>query len=102
MELLLFQFKYIFIYSVFEAFGPIIYCKLAQGSTGSRHKGYGFIEYETVQAANEAIASMNLFDLGGQYLRVGKAITPPNALMGPSAGSSVLPTAAAGNFEENC
>uniref|UniRef100_A0A6P7F6I9 Poly(U)-binding-splicing factor half pint isoform X2 n=1 Tax=Diabrotica virgifera virgifera TaxID=50390 RepID=A0A6P7F6I9_DIAVI len=81
--------------SVFEAFGPIIYCKLAQGSTGHKHKGYGFIEYETAQAANEAIASMNLFDLGGQYLRVGRAITPPNALLGPSSGSSVLPTAAA-------
>lgn len=66
--------------SVFEAFGPIKYCKLAPGSTPSRHKGYGFIEYETQQAALEAIASMNLFDLGGQYLRVGRAITPPNAL----------------------
>lgn len=81
--------------SVFEAFGPIIYCKLAQGSSGHKHKGYGFIEYETSQAANEAIASMNLFDLGGQFLRVGRAITPPNALMGPSSGSSVMPTAAA-------
>lgn len=90
--------------SVFEAFGPIIYCKLAQGSTGNRHKGYGFIEYDTVQAANEAIASMNLFDLGGQYLRVGKAITPPNALLGPPSGSSVLPTAAAGKhfFSAKC
>lgn len=81
--------------SVFEAFGPIIYCKLAQGSSAHKHKGYGFIEYETCQAANEAIASMNLFDLGGQYLRVGRAITPPNALMGPSSGSSLMPTAAA-------
>ncbi|XP_044258953.1 STE20-like serine/threonine-protein kinase [Tribolium madens] len=81
--------------SVFEAFGPIIYCKLAQGSSGHKHKGYGFIEYETAQSANEAIASMNLFDLGGQYLRVGRAITPPNALLGPSSGSSVMPTAAA-------
>lgn len=81
--------------SVFEAFGPIIYCKLAQGSSAHKHKGYGFIEYETGQAAQEAIASMNLFDLGGQYLRVGRAITPPNALMGPSSGSSIMPTAAA-------
>ncbi|XP_017770984.1 PREDICTED: poly(U)-binding-splicing factor half pint isoform X3 [Nicrophorus vespilloides] len=81
--------------SVFEAFGPIIYCKLAQGSSAHKHKGYGFIEYETTQAANEAIASMNLFDLGGQFLRVGRAITPPNALMGPSSGSSIMPTAAA-------
>lgn len=69
-----------FIRSVFEAFGNIKYCKLQQGSSPHKHKGYGFIEYETKQAAQEAIASMNLFDLGGQYLRVGRAITPPNAL----------------------
>ncbi|XP_051171369.1 poly(U)-binding-splicing factor half pint isoform X2 [Leptopilina boulardi] len=81
--------------SVFEAFGPITYCKLAQGSSPHRHKGYGFIEYETMQSALEAIASMNLFDLGGQYLRVGRAITPPNALMGPPSGTSTMPTAAA-------
>lgn len=35
-------------------------------------RGYGFIEYETPQAAQDAVSSMNLFDLGGQYLRVGK------------------------------
>ncbi|XP_046994556.1 poly(U)-binding-splicing factor half pint isoform X2 [Schistocerca americana] len=96
--------------SVFEAFGPIKYCKLAPGSTPNRHKGYGFIEYETQQAAQEAIASMNLFDLGGQYLRVGRAITPPNALQGSAAlrrdsasmrahgtsgTTSMMPTAAA-------
>ncbi|XP_014255066.1 poly(U)-binding-splicing factor half pint isoform X2 [Cimex lectularius] len=81
--------------SVFEAFGAIKYCKLQQGSSPHRHKGYGFIEYETKQAAQEAIASMNLFDLGGQYLRVGRAITPPNALHGPSSSSSQMPTAAA-------
>ena len=36
---------------------------------------YGFIEYDSSQAAQDAVASMNLFDLGGQYLRVGKVIT---------------------------
>lgn len=84
--------------SVFEAFGPIKYCKLQQGSSPHRHKGYGFIEYETKQASNEAISSMNLFDLGGQYLRVGRAITPPNALhvsKGPAPSTSHMPTAAA-------
>ena len=35
-------------------------------------RGYGFIEYETQQGQVDAVASMNLFDLGGQYLRVGK------------------------------
>ncbi|KAG8237520.1 hypothetical protein J437_LFUL017570 [Ladona fulva] len=65
---------------VFEAFGPIKMCRLTPAGSPMKHKGYGFIEYETSQAAQEAISSMNLFDLGGQYLRVGKAITPPNAL----------------------
>ncbi|XP_045513198.1 poly(U)-binding-splicing factor half pint isoform X1 [Pieris brassicae] len=80
--------------NVFEAFGPITYCKLAYGASAHKHKGYGFIEYASLPAALEAIASMNLFDLGGQYLRVGRAITPPNALLGPPAASA-MPTAAA-------
>lgn len=37
---------------------------------------------------------MNLFDLGGQYLRVGKAVTPPVALLTPAAPGG-LPAAAA-------
>ena len=36
------------------------------------NRGYGFIEYDTPQAQADAVSSMNLFDLGGQYLRVGK------------------------------
>ncbi|KAI8434533.1 hypothetical protein MSG28_012532 [Choristoneura fumiferana] len=71
------------IQNVFEAFGPVTHCQLAHGAQPSRHKGYGFLEYGTLGAALEAIASMNLFDLGGQYLRVGRAITPPHALHGP-------------------
>lgn len=35
-------------------------------------RGYGFIEYDTPQAAQDAVSSMNLFDLGGQFLRVGR------------------------------
>ncbi|XP_070505788.1 poly(U)-binding-splicing factor half pint isoform X1 [Chironomus tepperi] len=80
--------------SVFEAFGAIVFCKLAPGTSPGSHKGYGFIEYSTNQAAMESIASMNLFDLGGQLLRVGRAITPPNALVSPAVNSS-MPTAAA-------
>ncbi|XP_037077720.1 poly(U)-binding-splicing factor half pint-like [Pollicipes pollicipes] len=85
--------------SVFEAFGRIVTCSLADIGGGGRHKGYGFIEYDTPQAAMDAIASMNLFDLGGQYLRVGRCNTPPNALeilMGalpPTTGAQIMPTA---------
>lgn len=84
--------------SVFEAFGNIKTCELAMSMIPGRHKGYGFIEYETTQGAQEAIASMNLFDLGGQYLRVGRSITPPDtytAATPPNAIPQIMPTAAA-------
>ncbi|XP_028284081.1 poly(U)-binding-splicing factor PUF60a isoform X2 [Parambassis ranga] len=80
--------------SVFEAFGRIKSCMLAREPTTGRHKGYGFIEYDKAQSAQDAVASMNLFDLGGQYLRVGKAVTPPVPLLTPTAPGG-LPAAAA-------
>jgi len=62
-----------------------------------RHKGYGYIEYDTLQSAQEAISSMNLFDLGGQYLRVGRAITPPDSRgnLGMAGTPTAMPSASA-------
>lgn len=80
------------LYLVFEAFGKIKSCSLIQSSVPGKHKGYSFIEYETEQAANDAVVSMNLFDLGGQQLRVGRAITPPNLDQPIPPSSSAMPT----------
>lgn len=79
--------------TVFEAFGAIKSCKLATGAANGKHKGYGFIEYEKEQAAVDAITSMNLFEIGGHFLRVGRAITPPNCLdaASPTAANHTLP-----------
>uniref|UniRef100_A0A914S4A0 RRM domain-containing protein n=1 Tax=Parascaris equorum TaxID=6256 RepID=A0A914S4A0_PAREQ len=102
--------------SVFEAFGEVTKCQLARatgpnaGSGHRRHEGssgtlvlnydgfsgFGYIEFGNAASAAEAIAGMNMFDLGGQYLRVGKCITPPDALTYIVPTSSInLPTAAA-------
>lgn len=43
----------------------------------------------------EAITAMNLFDLAGQNLRVGRAITPPNCFEANPTNPTSLPTAAA-------
>ena len=63
-----------------------------------KHKGYGYIEYEDAKAAKDAV-SMNLYNLGGQYLRVGRAITPPEAkptkLVGITADPKPLPSRSA-------
>jgi len=81
--------------SVFEAFGEIRICVLTPSPVQGKHKGYGFIEYSNPASAVEAISSMNLFDLGGQYLRVGRAITPPGCFYGPLQAPTQMPTAAA-------
>jgi len=82
--------------SVFSAFGPITACELAGTGIPGRHKGYGYIEYETLQSVQEAISSMNLFDLGGQYLRVGRAITPPDTKnLGLNNTPTIMPSASA-------
>ncbi|CAF0863667.1 unnamed protein product [Didymodactylos carnosus] len=84
------------IQSVFEAFGKIRTAALAKDPQTGKHKGYGFIEYDSIQAAQDAINSMNLFDLGGQYLRVGKAITPPEGLFASAQPvTSQMPSATA-------
>ncbi|KAK2913988.1 hypothetical protein Q8A67_002387 [Cirrhinus molitorella] len=80
--------------SVFEAFGKIKSCMLAREPTTGKHKGYGFIEYEKPQSSLDAVSSMNLFDLGGQYLRVGKAVTPPMPLLTPTTPGGLPPAAA--------
>ncbi|XP_056410304.1 poly(U)-binding-splicing factor PUF60 [Hyla sarda] len=80
--------------SVFEAFGKIKSCMLARDPTTGKHKGYGFIEYEKAQSSQDAVSSMNLFDLGGQYLRVGKAVTPPMPLLTPATPGGLPPAAA--------
>ncbi|KPP72084.1 poly(U)-binding-splicing factor PUF60-like [Scleropages formosus] len=80
--------------SVFEAFGKIKSCTLAREPTTGKHKGYGFIEYDKAQSAQDAVSSMNLFDLGGQYLRVGKAVTPPMPLLTPTTPGGLPPAAA--------
>jgi len=35
-------------------------------------RGYAFVEFDTNEAANDATRAMNLFEFGGQHLRVGR------------------------------
>jgi len=58
--------------SVFEAFGKITSVELAPETADGKHRGWGFVNYDSLKSAQDAIASMNLFDLGGQFLRVGR------------------------------
>ena len=46
--------------SVFSAFGTIKSCALATAGAPGRHKGYGYLEYETLQSAQVPILCLLL------------------------------------------
>lgn len=60
-------------YDTFSAFGNILSCKVATDEE-SVSKGYGFVHFETEEAANNAIAKVNGMLLNGRKVYVGKFI----------------------------
>ena len=62
---------------IFAVFGEITNLTLTPDpADASKHIGYAYIVYAEMSSADEAVKSMNLFNLMDQYLRVGKAVTP--------------------------
>jgi len=59
------------IYDTFSMFGSILSCKVACDIDGNS-KGYGFIHFETEEAANKAIEKVNGMLLDGKKVFVGK------------------------------
>merc|ERR1712198_226683 len=59
-------------YDTFSAFGNILSCKVAQDGEGNS-KGYGFVHFETEEAAVNTIQEVNGLEIGGKNLFVGRA-----------------------------
>ncbi|KAG9246091.1 hypothetical protein BJ878DRAFT_314961 [Calycina marina] len=61
------------LHDTFAAFGNILSCKVAQDESGAS-KGYGFVHYETDEAANQAIKHVNGMLLNEKKVFVGHHI----------------------------
>lgn len=61
------------LHDTFSQFGNILSCKVAQDEFGSS-KGYGFVHYETAEAANNAIKAVNGMLLNDKKVYVGHHI----------------------------
>jgi polyadenylate-binding protein len=60
-------------YDTFSTFGTILSCKVATDEHGNS-KGYGFVHFETEEAANKAIEKVNGMLLSDKKLYVGRFI----------------------------
>lgn len=58
------------LHDTFSAFGNIISCKVAVDSSG-QSKGYGFVQYETEESAQKAMAQLNGMLLNDKQVYVG-------------------------------
>ena len=61
------------LHDTFASFGNILSCKVAQDEEGTS-KGYGFVHYETAEAANKAIEKVNGMLLNDKKVFVGHHI----------------------------
>ncbi|KAE8915304.1 Embryonic polyadenylate-binding protein [Phytophthora fragariae] len=59
------------LYDTFSLFGNILSCKVAIDHTNGNSKGYGYVHYETAEAATEAIAKINGMLIAGTEVFVG-------------------------------
>jgi cold-inducible RNA-binding protein len=73
--------------SFFEEFGPLLSVKIATDRDTGRSRGFGFIEFEDRDKAEQAINSRNGADLDGKQLVVNEA-RPKEAGSGPRGGGS--------------
>ncbi len=56
--------------SAFSQYGKVISAKVIIDRKTNRSRGYGFVEYETLEEAEAAIKGMNETDMGGRALTV--------------------------------
>jgi len=60
----------------FSQYGKIKYCKIIKDPYTSQSRGFGFVTFETVEDADEALSALNKTELDGRDLRIEKAKRP--------------------------
>jgi len=56
----------------FERFGPMVRCEITYDKDTGISKGFGFVSYDSAEAADAAMAAMNGAMIGGRQIRIEK------------------------------
>ena len=69
--------------AIFEAFGPLRHCNLCPDpKLLNQHRGFGYVEYEVVADAINAMNSLHNFELAGRQLKIGKTVIGGSIALG--------------------
>uniref|UniRef100_A0AAQ6AQI3 Polyadenylate-binding protein n=1 Tax=Amphiprion ocellaris TaxID=80972 RepID=A0AAQ6AQI3_AMPOC len=88
------------LYDTFSTFGNILSCKVVSDEKGS--KGYGFVHFETQEAANRAIETMNGMLLNDKKVFVGHFKSRKEREMESGSKASKFTNVYIKNFGEDC
>lgn len=64
----------------FQVFGPVKSIAMMMDAVAKRHRGYGFIEFETAEAASLALHTMDNTIFGQRHIRCGRPNNYPHDL----------------------
>ena len=76
---------------LFVEVGPVVSAALITDRTSGRSKGFGFVEMETEQAAQEAIERLNNYELNQRTITVSEARPPRERSFGGDGGRGRSP-----------
>jgi len=71
---------------IFANFGSVLSAKVIMDRASGRSKGFGFVEMETPEEAQKAIAGLNDTEIAGRMIRVMEASPKPEFANSASTG----------------
>lgn len=87
------------LYDTFSLFGEVLSCKIAMGESGS--KGYGFVHFESVNAARNCISKINGMLLNGKKVYACKFLPREQRIQLPTSNKADTSSVYVKNFADS-
>jgi len=65
--------------TIVEPFGPVLRVEIIKDRTTGLSRGYAFVTYANIEDGQEAVKSLDGFELAGKIMRVSKSTEKSNS-----------------------